>query len=71
MASGAAGEGDALGDKNNGQASNNNVSPYFQIGTNDGANLSNTQQKAGQGIMSQQALNQRGSSAHSPMNALD
>jgi len=35
MANGASGEGDSLGDK---KADNSGVSPYFQIGTNDGAN---------------------------------
>lgn len=46
-----AGEGDSLGDKFNGQQPTG-VSPYFQIGTNDGSNAQNTQNKVGQGMMS-------------------
>ena len=46
-------EGDSQGGKDQALIFNGQTSPYFQIGTNDGANLQNGSQKIGQGIMSQ------------------
>ncbi len=52
MANGAVVEGESLGDKNNNANGANGNSPYFQIGTNDGANIANGASKNGQGMMS-------------------